>query len=176
MRNGQDFLIGTTCVFNKCAAYSVNIWVVLGRLWLWRNDPFWRQTSRFRFFLASIISDGRMYRRRIDVAMFVLSIGTISASHNGQLRRRRSAWTDVIVVQLASWAVNYSGRTAVVKLLKSRWWNATFHPLPSLPPPPFSFPFPFPSFPCNHINMKRKYKSSSSVQLIHKINDGRKIN
>jgi len=42
-------------------------------------------------FLAPIISDGRMYRRRIDVAIFVLSIGTISAGHNEQLRRRASA-------------------------------------------------------------------------------------
>jgi len=56
-------------------------------------DRFWRQTSRFRFrfLLAPIISGGRMYHRRIDVAMFVLSIGTISAGHNGQLRQRGSA-------------------------------------------------------------------------------------
>jgi len=53
-----------------------------------------------------------MYHHRIDVAMFVLSIGTISAGHKGQLRRRGSAWIDVIVVQLASWSVNYSGREA----------------------------------------------------------------
>jgi len=42
-------------------------------------------------FLAPIITDGRMYRCRIDIVMFILSVGTISASHNGQLRRRGSA-------------------------------------------------------------------------------------
>ena len=95
--------------------------LVLGRLWLFK-----KRSIRFRsilaanvavsisisIFLTPIISDGRMYRRRIDVAMFVLSIGTISDGHNGQLRQRGSAWTDVIVVQIASWAVNYSGHMA----------------------------------------------------------------
>ena len=37
--------------------------------------------------------------------------------------------------------------TAVIKLLKSRWWNATFPPLPSLPLPHLFPPPPFPSLP-----------------------------
>ena len=78
-------------------------------------------------FLAPIISDGRMYRRRIDVAIFVLSIGTISAGHDGQWRRR-SEWTDVIVVQLASWVVNYSGRAAAPVRLEQGLGGWERHP------------------------------------------------
>ena len=62
---------------------------MLGRLWCLRNDRFRSILAAnvavsisISIFLAPIISDGRMYRRRIDIAMFILSIGTISASHN----------------------------------------------------------------------------------------------
>ena len=100
--------------------------IVLGRLWLFKKQSISIDfvAISISIFFAPIISDGRMYRRRDVCSLYRHDL----RGHNGQLRQRGSAWTDVIVVQLASWVVNYSGRAAATERLEQGLGGWERHP------------------------------------------------